>query len=169
MNEATSIFMTMIESTLNKMIDARVDALVAQRLEKVEEQVGSLMNCQDNDQMDNAKRIEALENAQRPGTTLGVAVMDLQSMEFACAVQKIIDMYAMNDGFITGILDNDQFNDKMTEIAKEAADSAADEAMDNHTSEYDHDDIHESSEMDDDAIREIVGECLENVTISIKI
>jgi hypothetical protein len=157
MNETANVFMTMIETTLNKMIDARIEAKQDEKMQTLWDEVRSL----------NA-RLDALEEkAQNP--TLGVAVMDLQSMEFACAVQKIIDMYAMNDGFITGIIDNDLFNDKITDIAHDAASSAADEAMDNHTSEYDHDDIHESSEIDEDAVREVIEEVLNNVTVTLKI
>lgn len=67
MNEATSIFMTMIESTLNKMIDARIEAKMENLLKNLhhdialaheritilsaalEKKMGSVMNCQDND------------------------------------------------------------------------------------------------------------------------
>ena len=183
MNEATSIFMTMIESTLNKMIDARIEAKQDEKLQTLWDEVRSL----------NA-RIEALEKAVENHKmasalnhtvthslidevekldALKGAVLDLDSEEFRLAVIKVIDQQVMEDTFldplVEAVTDSDKFNDKINEVAKEAADSAADEALDNHTSDYDHDDIHPMGEMDDDAVREIVGECLENVTISIKI
>jgi len=185
MNEATSIFMTMIESTINKMIDARIEAKQDEKLQTLwndltaaNERIVALegrLNITVDRIDGNEKDLEVLENAQRPGTTLGVAVMDLQSEEFRLSVIKIIDQQVMEDTFldplVEAVTDSDKFNDKINEVAKEAADSAADEALDNHTSDYDHDDIHEMSdhEMDSDAIREVVEEILNNSTVTFKI
>jgi nitrogen fixation protein FixH len=156
------------------------------RLDKLEERVGSIENCQDNDQMENSRRLNALEvryslsildseefrHAVQQAQGASVTI-DLDSEEFRLAVIKVIDQQVMEDTFldplVEAVTDSDKFNDKINEVAKEAADSAADEALDNHTSDYDHDDIHPVGEIDEDAVREVVDERLENVTISIKI
>lgn len=64
---------------------------LTERIEKLEEQVGSLMNCQDNDQMENARRITELEEKAAQNPTLGVAAMDLTSEQFRDAVKEIAD------------------------------------------------------------------------------
>jgi hypothetical protein len=171
---------------------------LTERIEKLEEQVGSLMNCQDNDQMENArriteleqrlsaravqieslgidqrddaKRIDALENAQRPATT---ATLDLTSEQFRLAVIKIIDKHTMGDEFlnplVTALADSGEFVDAVREAAREVARAEAEEAVSDHNSEYDHDDIHPVGEIDEDAVREVIEEVLNNVTVSLKI
>ena len=141
------------------------------------EDVNSLMNCQDNDQMENSRRLGVLEArlaGEQPDTTkFSLSILD--SEEFRLSVIKILDQQVREDTFldplVEAVTDSDKFNDKINEVAKEAADSAADEALDNHTSDYDHDDIHEMSEheMDSDAIREVVEEILNNSTVTFKI
>ena len=147
------------------------------RLDKMREDTDSLMNCQDNDQMENSRRLGVLEArlaGEQPDTTkFDLCILD--SEEFRLSVIKIIDQQVMEDTFldplVEAVTDSDKFNDKINEVAKDAADSAADEALDNHTSDYDHDDIHEMSEheMDSDAIREVVEEILNNSTVTFKI
>ncbi len=145
------------------------------RLDKMREDTDSLMNCQDNDQMENSRRLSVLEArlaGEQPNTTkFDLCILD--SEEFRLAVIKIIDQQVMEDTFldplVEAVTDSDKFNDKINEVAKEAADSAADEALDNHTSDYDHDDIHPVGEIDEDAVREVVEEVLNNVTVSLKI
>lgn len=169
------------------------------RLDKMREDTDSLMNCQDNDQMENsrriteleqrmsaravqieslgidqrddAKRIDALENAQRPAT---MATLD-QTEEFRAAVIKIIDTHTMGDEFLNPLVealtDSDKFNDAVNSAAVEAARSEAEEALDNHCSDYDHDDIHEMSdhEVDEDAVKDIIKEVLNNTTVTLNI
>jgi c-di-GMP-related signal transduction protein len=83
MNEATSIFMTMIESTLNKMIDARIEAKVEELnarlkvVEALEEQLTSAITL-----------LDTAFNAKQPATT---ATLDLQSEQFRDAVRGIAD------------------------------------------------------------------------------
>lgn len=159
-------------ANLVEMIDKRVEAKVITLTERIEalekERADDLM-----EQQYRIKMFEKLEehlSVQRPATT---ATLDLQSEEFRLAVIKVIDKHTMGDEFLNplveAITDSDKFNDKINEVAKEAADSAADEALDNHTSDYDHDDIHPVGEIDEDAVREVVDERLENVTITLKI
>lgn len=186
-------------ANLTEHIDKRVEAKVVtltERIERLEtdlkavegqlydlknaaptvlrEDVNSLMNCQDHDQMENSRRLSALEarlSGEQP--TLGVAVMDLQSTEFLEAVCKIIDKHTMGDEFlnplVTALIDNGEFVDAINEAAREVARSEAEEAVSDHCSDYEHDDIHESSEIDEDAVREVIEEVLNNVTVSLKI
>ena len=154
-------------ANLTEHIDKRVEAKVftlTERIERLETDLkaveGQLYDLKD-----------TAPTVSQP--TLGVAVMDLQSEEFRTAVIKIIDVYTMEDEFldplVVAITNSDKFDDKVNSAALEAAQSEVEEAMDNHTSEYDHDDIHESSEIDEDAVREVVEEVLNNVTVSLKI
>jgi len=185
MNEATSIFMTMIESTINKMIDARIEAKQDEKLQTLwndltaaNERIVALegrLNITVDRIDGNEKDLEVLENAQRPGTTLGVAVMDLQSEEFRLAVIKIIDQQVMEDTFldplVEAVTDSDKFNDAVNSAAQEAARSEAEEVLSDHCSDYDHDDIHQLSdhETNEDAVTDIIKEVLNNVTVSLKI
>jgi hypothetical protein len=141
------------------------------------EDVNSLMNCQDHDQMENSRRLSVLEArlaGEQPNTTkFDLCILD--SEEFRLAVIKIIDQQVMEDTFLNplvdALVDSDKFNDAVNTAAVDAASSEVEEALDNHTSDYDHDDIHEMSdhEMDSDAIREVVEEILNNSTVTFKI
>jgi hypothetical protein len=141
------------------------------------EDVNSLMNCQDHDQMENSRRLSVLEArlaGEQPNTTkFDLCILD--SEEFRLAVIKIIDQQVMEDTFldplVEAVTDSDKFNDAVNTAAVDAASSEVEEALDNHTSDYDHDDIHEMSdhEMDSDAIREVVEEILNNSTVTFKI
>jgi hypothetical protein len=112
----------------------------------------------------------AVQQAQGASVTI-----DLDSEEFRLSVIKIIDQQVMEDTFldplVEAVTDSDRFNDKVNTAAVDAASSEVEEALDNHTSDYDHDDIHEMSdhEMDSDAIREVVEEIINNSTVTFKI
>jgi hypothetical protein len=118
-------------------------------------------------------KLEARLAGEQPDTKFDLCILD--SEEFRLAVIKIIDQQVMEDTFINplvdALVDSDKFNDAVNTAAVDAASSEVEEALDNHTSDYDHDDIHEMSdhEMDSDAIREVVEEILNNSTITLKI
>jgi hypothetical protein len=165
MNEATSIFMTMIESTLNKMIDARIEAKMAELnarlkvVEALEEQLTSAITL-----------LDTAFNAKQPATT---ATLDLQSEEFRLSVIKIIDQQVMEDTFldplIDALIDCDTFNDKVKEISAGQVGSSIEDAMSDHCCDYEHEDIHASSDIDSDAVKDIVKEILNNTTVTLKI
>jgi hypothetical protein len=167
MNEATSIFMTMIESTLNKMIDARIEAKMAELnarlkvVEALEEQLTSAITL-----------LDTAFNAKQPATT---ATLDLQSEEFRLSVIKIIDQQVMEDTFldplVEAVTDSDKFNDAVNSAAQEAARSEVEEAISDHCGDFDHDDIHQLSdhETNEDAVTDIIKEVLNNVTVTLKI
>jgi hypothetical protein len=149
------------------------------------------------DQRDDAKRIDALENDSYEFRTAVIKIIDNHTMgdeflnplvaaltdndEFRAAVVKVIDKHTMGDEFLNPLIEalaaSDKFNDEINEAAHKAASDAAEEVMDNHTSEYNHDDIHEMSDMDEDAVREIVQESmrdtvndlLDGATVSIRV
>ena len=163
------------------------------RLDKMREDTDSLMNCQDHDQMENSRRITELEkeraddlmeqqyrikmfekleahlSEERPATT---ATLD-QTEEFRLAVCKIIDTHTMGDEFlnplVTALIDNGEFVDAINKAAREVARSEAEEAVSDHNSEYCHDDIHEKSDIDEDAVTDIIKEVLNNTTVTLNI
>jgi hypothetical protein len=154
MNETANVFMTMIEATLIKLIDARIEALrddtvqnlwsdqaaqskrifaLEQRLDAIEEHTKNATWAGSANSMATLsviERIEKLEeNAKQPATT---ATLDLQSEQFRDAVREI-----------------------------------ADEAVDEHCGEYDHDNIHED-EVDEDAMDTAVRQALKYAYIALK-
>ena len=189
MNEATSIFMTMIESTLNKMIDARIEAKVFTLTERID----ALEKAQDEGQPNVIKptditynvmtrlddmeiglkdRITELEKAPAPSTQ---AAFDFESDEFRAAVIKIVNTHTMGDEFlnplIDALIDCDTFNDKVKEISAGQVGSAIEDAISDHCCDFDHDDIHQLSdhETNEDAVTDIIKEVLNNVTVTLKI
>jgi hypothetical protein len=121
-------------------------------------------------------RLDKLEerlSGEQPDTKFSLSILDCE--EFRTAVIKIVNTHTMGDEFlnplIDALVDSDKFNDAVNTAAVDAASSEVEEALDNHTSDYDHDDIHEMSdhEMDSDAIREVVEEILNNSTVTFKI
>jgi hypothetical protein len=118
MNEATSIFMTMIESTLNKMIDARIEAKVEELnarlkvVEALEEQLTSAITL-----------LDTAFNAKQPATT---ATLDLQSEQFRDAVKEIADE-AVNEH--CGEYDHDNIHED--EVDEDAIDTALRQALRN--------------------------------------
>lgn len=177
MNEATNIFMTMIESTLNKMIDNRIEAKRDETLQTLWNDL-SAANERISRLETDLKAVEGqlydLKNATPTVSqpALGVAVLD-QTEEFRHAVIKIINTHTMGDEFlnplIDALLDCDTFSDKVKEIASDQVGSSIEDAMSDHCCDYEHDDIHESSDIDSDAVKDIIKEVLNNTTVTLKI
>jgi hypothetical protein len=144
------------------------------------ERIDALENCQDNDQLENNRRLVALETGL-PAIPQPTVKFDFESDEFRAAVVKVIDKHTMGDEFLNPLIEalaaSDKFNDEINEAAHKAASDAAEEVMDTHNNDYNHDDIHEMSDMDEDAVREIVQESmrdtvndlLDGATVSIRV
>jgi hypothetical protein len=135
------------------------------RLDKMEERVGSLENCQDNDQSESNRRLVALEGR------FSLSILD--SDEFREAVSTVFDRRTRGDDFLDPLIDAllncDSFNDKVTEIAADQAGSSIEEAICDHCSDYDHDDIEAAKETDEDAVTDIIKEYLRNVTVRLDV
>ena len=185
-NTINSVFV-LFEATINQMIDKRVEAKRDERLQTMWEEnqalkvrIDALENCQDNDQLENNRRLVALETGL-PAIPQPTVKFDFDSYEFRTAVIKIIDNHTMGDEFlnplVSALTDNDEFRAAVHRVAKDVAQSEVEEAMDTHNNDYNHDDIHEMSDMDEDAVREIVQESmrdtvndlLDGATVSIRV
>jgi hypothetical protein len=142
--------------------------------------IDALENFQDSDQLENNRRLVALETGL-PAIPQPTVKFDFDSYEFRTAVIKIIDNHTMGDEFlnplVSALTDNDEFRAAVHRVAKDVAQSEVEEAMDTHNNDYNHDDIHEMSDMDEDAVREIVQESmrdtvndlLDGATVSIRV
>jgi hypothetical protein len=154
---------------LDKRVEAKVEALQV-RMEELNERL-KLVEALEEQLTSAITLLDNAFNAKQPATT---ATLD-QTEEFRAAVIKIINTHTMGDEFlnplVTAPIDNGEFVDAINKAAREVARSEAEEAVSDHCSDYEHDDIHETGdhEVDEHAVKDIIKEVLNNVTVTLKI